>query len=129
MSRWQLVIFVAAAVAARGQALLRSESHSDTEREYKTAVSSCDAQQCSELPAILNGLGSLYYELGRYSDAEPLLLRAVELLRQTEGDRRLLAAALGNLAAVHRIRGRFDTAKSLYEQARSLQALDGGDRL
>jgi tetratricopeptide (TPR) repeat protein len=117
-------------MVARGQS---AGQLSDAEREYKAALASCDPQQCPELPVILNGLGGLYYELGRYNDAEPLLLRAVELLRRTDHDSRLLPAALSNLAAVYRIRGRFTEAKSLYDQARNLQGLEqsfeGGDRL
>src|SRR5205085_1262144 len=124
MSRWQLVIFLALAGAAHGQS---GGQLSDSERDYKAALASCEAQQCRELPAILNGLGSLYYEQGRYSDSEPLLLRAVDLLGRSEGDRRLLAAVLSNLAAVNRIRGRFAEAKRLYEQARSLQAGEDGN--
>src|SRR6185295_927774 len=79
-----------------------------------------------ELPVILNGLGGLYYELGRYNEAEPLLLRAVELLQRTDRDSRLLPAALSNLAAVYRTRGRFNEAKCLYDQARNLPGLDAG---
>jgi tetratricopeptide (TPR) repeat protein len=41
----------------------------------------------------------------------------------------LLAAALGNLAAVYRVRGRFAEAKPLYEEARSLQTGELGDGL
>ena len=110
MSRWQLVIFLAVAVVACGQV---AGQLSDPERDYKAALASCEAQQCRELPAILNGLGSLYYDQGRYSDSEPLLQRAVDLLPRSEGDRRLLAAALSNLAALYRIRGRFAEAKRL----------------
>jgi tetratricopeptide (TPR) repeat protein len=141
MTRWGILLACLAAGLASGQIsvsvdpvqagaeLLRHGRYSDAEKQFQEALANCDPTPCPELPTILNGLGSLYYELGRYREAEPLLLRAVELLKQPEADTRLLAAALGNLAAVYRIRGRFADAKPLYEQARMLEAGEGGSGL
>src|SRR5512138_810691 len=87
-------------------AVLASGQYADSEKEFQAALQRCEQAHCPELPAILNSLGGLYYELGRYGDAQPLLLRAVETLQQAKGDSRLLTAALGNLAAVYRVQGR-----------------------
>jgi tetratricopeptide (TPR) repeat protein len=107
---------------------LQHGRYADAEKQFQAALAGCERSDCAELPAILNGLGGLYYELGRYREAEPLLVRAVEILTP-DGDHRLLTAALGNLAAVYRVRGRFADAKPLYERVRSLQSGERGDSL
>jgi len=66
-------MFMAVAGVACGQS---ASQFSDAERQYYAAWANCEPSLCAELPAILNGLGSLYYELGRYNEAEPILLRA-----------------------------------------------------
>ena len=140
MTRWKgFILAIAIVGVVRGQMIspadqiqaatesLRHKRYPDAEKQFQSALASCEPIQCAELPAILNGLGGLYYELGRYREAEPLLVRAVDLLKGAGRDETLLAAALGNLAAVYRIRGRFADAKPLYEEARRLQAGDRGN--
>ena len=98
--RKALVLGLTMAVLVRGQTtspadqtqaateFLRQGRYSDAEKQFQGALAGCNRSQCSELPAILNGLGCLYYEQGRYREAEPVLLRAIEILggaRETNG--------------------------------------------
>jgi len=63
-------------------------------------------------------LGYLYKSQGRYSEAEPLYLQALEITRSQLGQDHLdTAASLNNLAALYRVQGRYSEAEPLYLQA------------
>ena len=84
----------------------------------------CAAQ--SDDPAVLNNLGSRYYSAGRYTEAEPLLNRAVEIWSADSAAQPQFATALHNLAAVYRAQGRFAEALPLYERALELRQAVAG---
>ena len=71
-----------------------------------------------ELSSSLNNLAALYYFQGRYSEAEPLYLQAVEIDRRSlPEDHPSLATHLNNLAELYRSQGRYSEAEPLYLQA------------
>jgi tetratricopeptide (TPR) repeat protein len=55
---------------------------------------------------------------GRYEQAEPLYLQALELRQRLLGENHLdVAASLNNLAALYQAQGRYEQAEPLYLQA------------
>jgi len=92
----RLIICIALALSARGQTvdpwdqaragaeLLQRGQYVDSEKQFKEALVNCHSSECRQWPAILNGLGSLYYQTGRYRQAEPLVLEAPD---KTESSR------------------------------------------
>jgi tetratricopeptide (TPR) repeat protein len=71
-----------------------------------------------ELSSSLNYLAGLYKSQGRYSEAEPLYLQALEIGRRSlPEDHPSLAIHLNNLAGLYRSQGRYSEAEPLYLQA------------
>jgi tetratricopeptide (TPR) repeat protein len=71
-----------------------------------------------ELSSSLNYLAGLYSSQGRYSEAEPLFLQALEIDRRSlPEDHPSLAISLNNLAGLYESQGRYSEAESLYLQA------------
>jgi tetratricopeptide (TPR) repeat protein len=64
-----------------------------------------------------NDLGYLYNSQGRYSEAEPLLLQALEIRRSQLGQDPDTATSLNNLAALYQSQGRYSQAEPLHLQA------------
>ncbi|WP_254921402.1 tetratricopeptide repeat protein, partial [Nodularia sp. NIES-3585] len=63
----------------------------------------------------------LYESQGRYDQAEPLYLQALELLKRLLGDNHpSVATSLNNLALLYESQGRYDQAEPLYLQALEL---------
>ena len=72
------------------------------------------------LATSLDGLAELYYLQGRYGEAEPLYLRALQISEQQLGaDHPDTASRLNNLAGLYESQGRYGEAEPLYQ--RSLQ--------
>jgi tetratricopeptide (TPR) repeat protein len=68
--------------------------------------------------ASLARLGTFYRELGRYSEAEPILKRALSLSEATFGEEHAQTAdARGNLAVLYKYTANFDEAEALYRRA------------
>ena len=66
----------------------------------------------------LNNLAGLYRDQGRYSEAEPLLLQALEIDRRSlPEDHPSLATHLNNLALLYKSQGRYSEAEPVYLQA------------
>jgi tetratricopeptide (TPR) repeat protein len=66
----------------------------------------------------LNGLGSLYRQLGRYAEAKVCYQRALQIReKQLEPDHALVAFPLYNLAQLYREQGMFAEAEPLYQRA------------
>src|SRR5580692_11152068 len=103
---------------ARGIELERVGRYGEAEQSFQDALGSCRKISCSLLPAILTNLGSLYYVMVRYRDAEPVLKEAISI------DSDSLASALANLAAVYRAEARYTEAAPLYERALKLRGAD-----
>jgi tetratricopeptide (TPR) repeat protein len=73
----------------------------------------------------LNNLAALYDSQGRYPEAEPLYLEALDLRKLLLGDNHPdVATSLNNLAGLYKSQGRYPEAEPLY-----LEALDLYKRL
>ncbi len=74
----------------------------------------------SDLASSLAWQGDLYRNQGRYAEAEPLLVRSLEIReRQLGVDHPNVATSLNNLALLYKTQGRYSEAEPLY--ARSLE--------
>ncbi|MEH2458045.1 tetratricopeptide repeat protein, partial [Nostoc sp.] len=66
----------------------------------------------------LNDLALLYNSQGRYDQAEPLFLQALELRKRLLGDAHpSVATSLNDLALLYNSQGRYDQAEPLFLQA------------
>lgn len=66
----------------------------------------------------LDGLADLYYDLGRYEDAEPLYLEALEIWQQLLGpEQPRVATTMHNLAALYLAREETDKAEPLFQRS------------
>jgi len=106
----------------------RVESAKSTDRqkeltlaqEYleKAIVLQTKFQKLEALATSLNNLAVLYDNQGRYSEAEPLYLDALEMRRRLfTGDHPDVADSLNNLALLYYIQGRYNEAEPLYLDA------------
>ncbi|MGC1393533.1 MAG: tetratricopeptide repeat protein [Coleofasciculaceae cyanobacterium] len=74
-----------------------------------------------DLATSLNNLAGLYKSQGRYTEAEPLYLQALELRQRLLGDNHpLVAQSFNNLAALYKSQGRYTEAEPLHLQALEL---------
>ena len=70
----------------------------------------------------LNNLAALYDSQGRYDQAEPLYLQALELCKRLLGeDHPQVATSFNNLAGLYESQGRYEQAEPLYLQALELR--------
>src|SRR3982750_3710165 len=69
-----------------------------------------------DLMLILNDLTRLYLKQSRYADAEPLLLRLLDMKRSKGEDHPEVATVLASLAAVHQSLGRHESAEQLWRR-------------
>jgi tetratricopeptide (TPR) repeat protein len=89
-------------------------------QEYleKAIVLQTKFQKLEALATSLNNLANLYYNQGKYSEAEPLLLDALEMRKQLfTGDHPDVASSLNNLALLYHNQGRYSEAEPLYLEA------------
>jgi len=71
-----------------------------------------------DFASTLNNLALLYKSQGRYDQAEPLYLQALELRKRLLGeDHPSVATSLNNLALLYYSQGRYDQAEPLFLQA------------
>ncbi len=81
-----------------------------------------------DLPSSLNNLALLYDSQGRYDQAEPLFLQALELRKRLLGeDHPHVAQSLNNLAFLYYSQGLYDQAEPLFLQALELRKRLLGD--
>jgi tetratricopeptide (TPR) repeat protein len=73
--------------------------------------------------ASLNNLAGLYYSMGRYSEAEPLLdEKSLEITEAKLGaDHPATAASLNNLAGLYHSMGRYSDAEPLYRRSLAIR--------
>ncbi|MDM3854433.1 MAG: tetratricopeptide repeat protein [Aphanizomenon gracile PMC649.10] len=106
----------------------RVESAKSTDRqkeltlaqEYleKAIVLQTKFQKLEALATSLNNLANLYYNQGKYSEAEPLYLDALEMRRRLfTGDNPHVATSLNDLAGLYKRQGKYSEAEPLYLQA------------
>ncbi len=63
-------------------------------------------------------MAELYRSQGRYTEAEPLYIKALELLQRLLGDEHpSVATSYNNLAALYNSQGRYTEAEPLYIKA------------
>jgi tetratricopeptide (TPR) repeat protein len=78
--------------------------------------------QSPNLTPALNGLAELYFEAGRYTEAEALARRSAAVVEAGLGsDHPLLATALHDLAAIYHVQGQYDKAEPLYLRALAIR--------
>jgi tetratricopeptide (TPR) repeat protein len=89
-------------------------------QEYleKAIVLQTKFQKLEALATSLNNLAVLYDNQGKYSEAEPLLLDALEMRKQLfTGDHPDVATSLNNLASLYKSQGKYSEAEPLYLDA------------
>ena len=89
-------------------------------QEYleKAIVLQTKFQKLEALATSLNNLASLYNSQGKYSEAEPLYLDALEMRKRLfTGDYPDVASSLNNLAVLYRNQGKYSEAEPLYLDA------------
>jgi tetratricopeptide (TPR) repeat protein len=89
-------------------------------QEYleKAIVLQTKFQKLEALATSLNNLASLYYSQGKYSEAEPLYLDALEMRKRLfTGDHPNVATSLNNLASLYDSQGKYSEAEPLYLDA------------
>ncbi len=70
----------------------------------------------------LNNLALLYYNQGKYADAEPLYKRALAIKEKALGpEHPSVATSLNNLAALYRVQGRYAEAEPLHKRALAIR--------
>ena len=107
-----------------GEALgaLRAGEVKRAERFLSLALDKAEQLGPGERGISMNGLGEVYRRQGRLDEAEPLLLRALELKEQALGpDHPDLAPTLTNLGLVYAATGRVPEAALLFERALAIQ--------
>ncbi|MFN4876527.1 MAG: tetratricopeptide repeat protein [Aphanizomenon sp.] len=89
-------------------------------QEYleKAIVLQTKFQKLEVLATSLNNLADLYYNQGKYSEAEPLYLDALAMRKRLfTGDHSDVAQSLNNLAILYRNQGKYSEAEPLYLEA------------
>ena len=101
---------------------------SSTGRRWRS-VARPSASGIRPTPPDLNNLAGLLQATGRYEKAEPLYRQALEIVRETLGERHpTYAAGLNNLAGLLRTTGRSEEAEPLYRQALEIDRETLGER-
>ena len=71
----------------------------------------------------MNNVATLYQAIGRYSDAEPLLMEASKIQQRTLGhDHPHTVASLSNLATVYEATGQAAQAKAMQQLVEQMKA-------
>ena len=72
----------------------------------------------NDYTASLNDMAELYYSQGRYAEAEPLFIEALEMRKQLLGSAHPhVAKSFNNLAGLYSDQGRYAEAEPLYTKA------------
>jgi len=96
--------------------------------EQVQAIELPQANQTIELGLLLNQTGYFLNEQGRYEEAEPLYLQALDIRRSQLGDTHpFTATSLNNLAVLYQSQGRYADAEPLCLQALDIWRLQLGE--
>jgi tetratricopeptide (TPR) repeat protein len=91
------------------------------EPHLKKMIAWCEGNADIQFASNLSRLATLYYSQGRYEDAEPLYVQALELSKRLLGENHPdVATSLNNLAGLYKSQGRYEDAEPLYVQALEL---------
>ena len=100
----------------------------DLTLQFEGLLGSLKLSKSPEVATGLSRLAGLYLNQGRYSEAEPLYLRALQLRKAELGDRHpSTATSLNNLALLYESQGRYGEAEPLYVQALEIRKAELGD--
>ncbi len=89
-------------------------------KQTKAALSAAEAfgPQDPRLATSLNNLAVLYYAQGKYTEAEPLIERALAIREKALGPEHTdVGQSLNNLALLYHAGGRYSEAEPLYKRA------------
>jgi tetratricopeptide (TPR) repeat protein len=103
----------------RGIAVNRPQEEAKAIAAFQSAIARRESLTDSTLLATsLNSLAALYRSQGRYSEAEPLLVRSLSIYEQQLGaEHPDVASSLNNLAELYRVQKRYEEAETLYVRA------------
>jgi tetratricopeptide (TPR) repeat protein len=108
---------------AEGAKAYQNGQETNAEMFYLAALEDMQnaAPEDPRLAATLNTLAVLYHAQSKYTQAESLYQRVLQLLEQTIGpDHPTLATTLNNLAVVYEAQGQYGAAAPLYQRALAL---------
>ena len=101
-------------------------AYGDAEKAALAAVKEAEksGRQEVDVAKAWNSLAAIYYDVGRYADAESLFRRSVEVWERVLGPSRTeVVRGLNNLGALYLRMGRFKDAESVSKRARDSPAL------
>ncbi len=113
-----------------GSEARRNGNIKEAEAEYRSALKIAESLGPDDrrLPETLKALGWLFYFEGRYKDAEPPLVRALELDRQILGDKSIeVVSTLNVLGRLNRHLSRYAKAERYQLEALDARAGVAGD--
>lgn len=117
-------------LSLQGELLTKLEAEPDKTMAAFTKVLEQMRRADSKAPEFsysLNGLGYRLMQLGRYADAEPLLVEALKLRKQI-GPQSAIGQSASNLALLYLETGKLSEANSLIDSAIVLRAGDQSDQ-
>ncbi len=101
----------------------------DLTSQFEGFLGSLRLGKTTEMVTAVTRLAKLYADQGRYTEAEPLVVQALEISKAALGDRYPnTAASLNNLALLYQSQGRYGEAEPLYVQALKISKAELGDR-
>ena len=108
----------------RGVALDRAGQYVEALPFYRKALDMVQREFGADhiaMADMLNGLASLYLDLGQHDGAEPLLKRSLAIRKSALGsDHPKIALSLNNIAGVYTRQGRYDEAEPLFKRSLSI---------
>ena len=108
----------------RGVALDRAGQYVEALPFYRKALDMVQREFGADhiaMADMLNGLASLYLDLGQHDGAEPLLKRSLAIRKSALGsDHPKIALSLNNIAGVYTRQGRYDEAEPLLKRSLSI---------
>jgi tetratricopeptide (TPR) repeat protein len=94
----------------------------DLTLQFEGLLGQLKVNDSPDVAICLNRLAKLYYEQGRYSDAEPLLVRSLAIIEQQLGaNHPHTATSLSNLAMLYISIGRYSDAEPLHLRALAIR--------
>jgi len=97
-----------------GNSLRAQAKYNEAEKSYLDAVHEAEKWGDPRLGKALNFLASVYFDQGRYAEAEPLLQRSIVILEKTLGpDHPDVATTLKELFRIRRTQSQFVEAEAL----------------
>jgi len=103
-----------------GERAVEQGLYAEAEEMFQAALREADnfGPLDPRLAASLNNLASLYLLQGKYSQAEPIFLRALEIQEKIlSPNHPEIAAILNNLGELYNAQGKYDRAEELFQQA------------